>query len=259
MLWHEQAAWTRMLLVSILSGSEDVNSILAKLGRNQEDIGDALKPYLSKFVFCWDDVPGNDTEKIKEFLIQNFGVNWIKGPNVVSVNKAEDGKAVRIASGDNLLSVNLNDEMTKAGITIEVGSKSFDFSFNVKKENGKTNVYLDNSENRNMLTAMLKSNVTITKNLIQSVKAGDTGRSLDAEEALKANGISIASFLYGLNPAWSYKPLSTLFENSIKLTKEEAVARMNKNYDAGIAAYGKAVECALKIADALTEGATKIQ
>src|SRR3989338_7191573 len=44
-LWQYQVTWTRSYVVSVLSGLEDVAVVEDKLIKNQEKIGDAIKPY----------------------------------------------------------------------------------------------------------------------------------------------------------------------------------------------------------------------
>ncbi|MED1469909.1 glycosyltransferase [Bacillus salipaludis] len=44
-LWVEHAWWTRSLIVSTLSDLKDKDAVLARLLKNQEDIGTIIKPY----------------------------------------------------------------------------------------------------------------------------------------------------------------------------------------------------------------------
>lgn len=44
-LWIEHAWWTRSLIVSKLAGLNDQNDVLTRLLKNQEDIGNIIKPY----------------------------------------------------------------------------------------------------------------------------------------------------------------------------------------------------------------------
>lgn len=44
-LWQYQVTWTRSYIVSVLSNLEDVAVVKDKLIKNQEKIGDAVKPY----------------------------------------------------------------------------------------------------------------------------------------------------------------------------------------------------------------------
>jgi hypothetical protein len=44
-LWIENAIWTRSYIVSAMSGLEDQDKVLARLLRNQDEIGNAIKPF----------------------------------------------------------------------------------------------------------------------------------------------------------------------------------------------------------------------
>jgi hypothetical protein len=44
-LWIDHVIWTRNYLVSALAGMEDQEEVLARLLRNQQDLGNAIKPY----------------------------------------------------------------------------------------------------------------------------------------------------------------------------------------------------------------------
>jgi hypothetical protein len=44
-LWEDHIVWTRMVIVSVIDGDEDASVALARLQRNQDDIGNAIKPF----------------------------------------------------------------------------------------------------------------------------------------------------------------------------------------------------------------------
>jgi RNA polymerase sigma factor (sigma-70 family) len=46
-LWEEHVQWTRLVIVSFAAGLPDFDAAVARLLRNQEDIGNAIKPRLS--------------------------------------------------------------------------------------------------------------------------------------------------------------------------------------------------------------------
>lgn len=261
-LWQDRVMCTRMLLVSIAGGHDrDADNILKRLGKNQDDIGDALKPYLEKYLFCWDNIPGDDTPILSEFLFKSFGINWIKTAGVVTIDKEDNDKTIVVKSYPNSVSVSLNDERTRATLVIDISGKPHEFNFDAKAQNGRLNIYLDNRENRNMLITLLKNNITMSKNLIKARKAEDASMDLDVQEGLKDNAVSTAAFLSGLNPKWSHKLLETMLLDYIRLLKEETIVHLNtledKNSDADLAAHEKIQKQAIKIADALTDGCLK--
>jgi hypothetical protein len=44
-LWVDHVGWTRSYIISAIAGLEDQKDVLARLLKNQQDIGDAIKPY----------------------------------------------------------------------------------------------------------------------------------------------------------------------------------------------------------------------
>jgi hypothetical protein len=44
-LWEDHVVWTRQVIVAILAGTPDTDAALARLLRNQADIGDAIRPF----------------------------------------------------------------------------------------------------------------------------------------------------------------------------------------------------------------------
>jgi hypothetical protein len=47
-LWEEHVTWTRMAVVSLVAGSLDTNATVARLLRNQTDIGNAITPFYGR-------------------------------------------------------------------------------------------------------------------------------------------------------------------------------------------------------------------
>jgi hypothetical protein len=62
MLWEDHVSWTRMYLVSASANLADKDATLARLMRNQEDLGDAMKP------FYGDSAGRRFTELLKEHI-----------------------------------------------------------------------------------------------------------------------------------------------------------------------------------------------
>jgi hypothetical protein len=258
-LWQDRVKCTRELLVSIAAGLEgDAENIFKRLRKNQEDIGDALKPYLNKYLFCWDNIPGSDSAILSDFLFQSFGINWIKASEVVVTGKEDNDKTVVVKSHSNSVSIRLNDERTMATMVLDISGRPHEFKFNARAENAKLNIYLDNNENRNMLTTLLKTNITMSKNFIIARTAGNTSMGLEAEDGLKTNAVSIDAFLNGLNPDWSHKLLETLLLDYFSLLRAETSSHLNKNSDDELIEHETLQRHALKIADALTDGIVKI-
>ena len=91
---------------------------------------------VSGYLFGWDEVPGNDSKELIEFLRQKFGVNLV---DTAKIEKIDDGKAIRISSPENNFSLVLNDEETKVKLRINEGKIE---ELIAKTENRKLNIYV---------------------------------------------------------------------------------------------------------------------
>ncbi len=159
-LWEDHVAWTRMYIVSALGNLEDVGQVAERLLRNQEDLGNAIKPLYGK----------------------------------------------------------------------EAGDK---------------------------LTVLLKDHILIAADLVKAAKESNGTQAAEAEKKWYANADDIATFLSGANPNWPKQTLVNLLYAHLAMTKDEVVARLNKDYKAEITAYDKGREHMLMVADVLTDGIVK--
>ena len=87
------------------------------------------------YLFSWEEVPGNDSERLIEFLMQNFNIEWIKA---AKINKTDDVKTIRITNDTNFLSLTLNNEKNNVNLEIDDGRTD---KFIVKTENDELNIY----------------------------------------------------------------------------------------------------------------------
>jgi len=88
-----------------------------------------------RYLFSWDEIPGNDSLRLIEFLTRKFCIDWAK---MGQIEKTSDGKRIRVTNGENYISLRLNNEITKIEVEIDDFRKD---EFLVNTENGKINVY----------------------------------------------------------------------------------------------------------------------
>lgn len=156
-LWADHVIWTREYIVAAIAGTPDADAAAARLLRNQDEIGDAIKPIYGG------------------------------------------------AAG-------------------------------------------------NQLTKLLKEHVVIAVDLVAAAKAGDNAAFKRQDARWSANGEEIAAFLAGANPHWAKKDLVNLLSLHLSLTKNEAVARLQKRWADDVKAFDDIFVEIMTVADALADG-----
>jgi hypothetical protein len=160
-LWEDHITWTRLAIISLETGTPDTNATVARLLRNQTDIGNAIKPYYGK------------------------------------------------AAG-------------------------------------------------NELTRQLRAHILIAADVIAAAKAGDSAKLADAQARWVKNADQIAAVLHSVNPRfWKLGAMKAEMHKHLDLTTQEAVARLQGNWTADVAAYDKVHQHILHMSDMLSQGITK--
>ncbi len=110
----------------------------------------------------------------------------------------------------------------------------------------------------NGLTKQLRSHILIAADVIAAAKAGDAAKLADAQARWAKNGDDIAAVLSSVNPRyWKLGAMRAELRTHLKLTTEEAVARLQGNWNADVAAYDKIHRHALHLSDLLSDGLIK--
>jgi hypothetical protein len=105
------------------------------------------------------------------------------------------------------------------------------------------------------LTSLLNDHILIAAELLSAAKAGDQEKFADANARWYANADQIAAFLSHANPKhWPIKEMQVMMRTHLDLTLEEAVARLNEDWNGDVAAYDKVHDEILHMASMLTEG-----
>ena len=104
------------------------------------------------------------------------------------------------------------------------------------------------------LTELLKEHILIAVDLVAAAKSGDQAAFAKHDERWTANVGEIAAFLAGANPHWPEKDVFDLLALHLKLTKDEAVARLNGDWVADIKAFDDIFTEIMVVADTLHDG-----
>ena len=107
------------------------------------------------------------------------------------------------------------------------------------------------------LTGLLKQHIMIAVELVAAAKAGDTTRFEEQDALWTKNAEAIADLLSGANPNWVKKDVVDILGVHLKLTKDEAVARLEGKWDADIEAFDQILTEILTLSDVLADGIVK--
>lgn len=92
----------------------------------------------SKNLFNWDKIPGDDSGRLIEVIVNSIGLShetdWL---TTATIEKINDGMDIRVFNGNKSLSLELNSEKTKVNMQFEYSS----YNFIVKMENNQPNIY----------------------------------------------------------------------------------------------------------------------
>ena len=125
-----------------LSESDEAAWIVARLVSNHfdrltEDVRGGLLFKLSErgYLFNWDNVPGDDNEKLIRFLRDDFGIKWTEN---AQIRKSNDGKTIQILKYENSAEINIDEKKEEATLKISDGRICY---LKFKNENDKLNIY----------------------------------------------------------------------------------------------------------------------
>lgn len=107
------------------------------------------------------------------------------------------------------------------------------------------------------LTDLLKQHIMIAVDLVDAAKTGDDERFQSEDAKWTANAGEIGALLSGANPNWSADDLADLLSLHLALTKEEAVDRLQENWEGDVEVFDQIFTEILTLADVLADGIVK--
>jgi hypothetical protein len=99
----------------------------------------------NSFLFSWKNVPGKDNKKLLEYFNSDLGIDWVE---CAEICKSDDNKTIRIFKDEKSIEIIINKNEMKAILLI---SDDRTYDLEIKKENGKLNIYRY-SKNRNCIS-----------------------------------------------------------------------------------------------------------
>lgn len=110
----------------------------------------------------------------------------------------------------------------------------------------------------NALTAELRRHIRIAADVVAAAKAGDQAKLTDAQARWQQNADDIAGVLASVNPRfWKLGAMKAEMSKHLTLTTQEAVARLQGDWAADVAAYDKIHHHILHMSDVLADGLVK--
>jgi hypothetical protein len=226
-LWSDHIVYTRNFIVSATAGVGDTTEVLQRLLRNQDEIGEAIKPY-------YGDAAGSQLASLLRNHIQLAGKALVaaKGTSTAMHTgmRMQDSSGQYVASqyGQNRMA----DTVTSRSDTTKV----------------KTNSQYPTATGR--MTDTTKAKATQTQ--VDSVALNQ------AIAALKANGDSIAMFLSTANPrGFARTTMQGAIQMHLNLLLQEVTAHLKKDWSGSVAAFDESRRQAAQMADLLSEAIMK--
>ena len=107
----------------------------------------------------------------------------------------------------------------------------------------------------NMLTSLLRTHILEAVPVLEAAKAGDKTKLAAALNAWYGNANRIAAFLSKANPHnWQLPMMRAMMKQHLALTTREAVARLQGNWKADVAAYDQVHAEILHMSAMLSDG-----
>jgi hypothetical protein len=107
------------------------------------------------------------------------------------------------------------------------------------------------------LAELLKQHILIAVDLVAAAKAGDERKFHTYDKRWTRNAEEIATLLAGANPYLTKRDVVDILHLHLTLTKEEAVARITKDFKKDAAVFDQIVTEILTLSDALAQAIVK--
>ena len=109
----------------------------------------------------------------------------------------------------------------------------------------------------NKLTELLKEHIVIAGDIIDAAKKGDQKGVDKLNQDWERNANDIVTFLSDANPYWDKEDFTEMFMKHLKLTTDEVIFRLNKDWEEDINTADINEAHLIKMGDMLTDGIVK--
>ncbi len=73
---------------------------------------------IREYLFTWSEVPGRDSERLRKYLMDDFGVSWVQN---AEIRKLQGGKEISVFVGEKSVAIALNAKKDRVTFKIEKG------------------------------------------------------------------------------------------------------------------------------------------
>jgi hypothetical protein len=109
----------------------------------------------------------------------------------------------------------------------------------------------------NEFTVLLKDHISLATEVVAAAKAGNQEKLREADARWHKNAEDMSHFLNKANNNWAMNDLMAMFNDHLRLTTEEATARLKKEWKKDIKTFDDVFDQIMKMADMITDGIIK--
>jgi len=251
-LWTDHIVYTRSFIVSASANTADTAEVLQRLLRNQDEIGEAIKPY-------YGDAAGTQLASLLRNHIQLAGKALVAAKGTAPTQTGMSNMNMRDSSSTYISNRMGSDTVSSRTDTTKASAKQP----NARVTGDTMSQRLPSNQ-----YGTVRQDTTAQANAYAygqtSMQAGPQANQVDtlqvnqAVAALNANADSIAAFLNKANPrGFALQPLQGALRMHIDLLMKEASAHLKKDWSGSVAAFDESLRQASQMADMLSEGIMK--
>lgn len=109
----------------------------------------------------------------------------------------------------------------------------------------------------NKLALLLREHINLAVKVTDAAKSGNKADLTKYNKLWYENADDIAKFLSSANPNYSYETLKDMLHKHLQFVTDQVVARLNKDWNADVAAYDKGENHMIMFADMIADGIIK--
>jgi hypothetical protein len=274
-LWSDHIAYTRNFIVSATAALPDTAEVAQRLLRNQDEIGDAIKPYYgdaaggqlasllrnhiqlaAKTLMA---AKGNNTAMQSGMTARDSSRTYVSG-RMGSDSSMSRTDTVKLRTGSQYpanptAAGRANADTSKAG---RATAGRMTDTTKSKLPNPNSNPSSPTRTDSTSQTGQYTSGQYAQAQTQQSQNSVDSTALNQAIAELRANGDSIAALLSSANPrGFAKTTLSGAIQMHLNLLLQEATAQIKKDWSGSISAYDESQRQAMQMADMLSDGIMK--